>query len=84
MEQKDKCQQNHGDGEGGECEVDNPFLYFHHCNKGAQSSGHYYHFLNTFLFRFSCRVGDFMGYVDPIAKTFFNEEQNIALVLGVI
>ena len=68
MEQKHKRQQNQWDGEAGEREVNNPLLYFHHCNKGAESSGDYFHFLNTFLFRFSCRVGDFMGYLDPITK----------------
>ena len=68
MEQKHKCQQNQGDGEGRECEVNNPLLYFHHCNKEAQSSRNYFTILNTFLFRFSCRGGDFMGYLDPITK----------------
>ena len=71
MEQKHEGQQDQRDGEGGECQVNNPLLYFHHCNKGAQSYDDYCHFLNTFLFRFSGRVGDFMGYLDPITKIYF-------------
>lgn len=53
MEQKHEGQQDQRDGEGGECQVNNPLLYFHH-----------------FLFRFSGRVGDFMGYLDPIIELF--------------
>ena len=84
MEQKDKCQQNQGDGEGGECEVDNPFLYFHHCNKELRARDIIFTFLIPFFFAFPVAWAILWDMWIPLLKHFYNEEENIALVLGVI